>query len=62
MFLAIDIGNTNIVFGLFKADKLLHKFRLETIASKPEEDYAVEIVESFLNNKIVFLKFILYFS
>ena len=56
MFLAIDIGNTNIVFGLFKADKLLHKFRLETIASKPEEDYAVEIVESFLNNKIDCLK------
>jgi len=52
MLLAIDIGNTNIVFGLFCGEKLVHKFRLETNVSKLEEDYAVDIVELFLNNKI----------
>ncbi|MFT6331760.1 MAG: type III pantothenate kinase [Lentimonas sp.] len=56
MLLAIDIGNTNIVFGIFQEDKLLHKFRLETVFQKSEEDYAVEIVEAFLNQKIDCLK------
>ena len=52
MLLAIDIGNTNIVLGLFADEKLLHKFRLETSTLKPAEDYAIDIVELFLNNKI----------
>lgn len=56
MLLAIDIGNTNIVFGLFTGDKLAHKFRLETNLSKPAEDYAIDIVELFLNSKIDCLK------
>ncbi len=56
MLLAIDIGNTNIVLGLFVGDKLLHKFRLETNKIKSEEDYAIDIVELFLNNKVDCLK------
>ena len=52
MLLAIDIGNTNIVLGLFVDEKLVHKFRLETNFVKQEEDYAVDIVELFLNHKI----------
>jgi type III pantothenate kinase len=56
MLLAIDIGNTNIVFGIFANDKLLHKFRIETNLSKPSEEYAIDIVELFLNNKIDCLK------
>ena len=56
MLLAIDIGNTNIVLGLFSDKKLLYKFRLDTIIEKSEESYAVDIVELFLNNKIDCLK------
>jgi len=56
MLLAIDIGNTNIVLGLFSDEKLVHKFRLETNLSKPVDEYAVDIVELFLNNKIDCLK------
>ena len=56
MLLAIDIGNTNIVLGLFAGEKLIHKFRLDTIKSKSEEDYAIDIVELFLNSKIDCLK------
>jgi len=56
MLLAIDIGNTNIVLGLFSDKKLVHKFRLETNLSKPVDEYAVDIVELFLNNKIDCLK------
>jgi type III pantothenate kinase len=56
MLLAIDIGNTNIVLGLFADEKLVHKFRLETNLLKPVDEYAVDIVELFLNNKIDCLK------
>lgn len=56
MLLAIDIGNTNIVLGLFSGEKLVHKFRLETIKTKSEEDYAIDMVELFLNNKVDCLK------
>jgi type III pantothenate kinase len=34
MLLAVDIGNTNIVFGLFKGKKLLSKHRILTLAPK----------------------------
>ena len=30
MLLVIDVGNTNIVYGLFDGDKLVHKFRVES--------------------------------
>jgi type III pantothenate kinase len=56
MLLAIDIGNTNIVLGLFSGEKLIHKFRLETDKNKSTEDYAIDIVELFLNQKIDCLK------
>ncbi len=56
MLLAIDIGNTNIVFGLFLKEKLLHKFRLESNHQKSSDDYAIDIVELLLNNKIDCLK------
>lgn len=35
MLLAIDIGNTNITFGIFKSDKLIKKFSLSTNVKKP---------------------------
>lgn len=52
MLLVIDIGNTNIVLGLYSGEKLLHKFRLETIKTKSTEDYAIDIVELFLGAKV----------
>lgn len=45
MLLAIDIGNTNIVFGLFRDDELLECWRMETRGGKTEDEYAV-----FLNS------------
>ena len=56
MLLAIDIGNTNIVLGLFLGENLIHKFRLETNITRSEDNYAVDIVELFLNNKVDCLK------
>jgi len=39
MFLAIDVGNTNIVFGLFKEDELIGEWRLATDLAKSGDRY-----------------------
>ena len=40
MILTIDIGNTNIVLGGFKNDKLEFVARISTNATKTEDEYA----------------------
>lgn len=48
MLLAIDIGNTNIVTGIFTENKLTQQFRLISDVSKSVEDYSVDIIEQLL--------------
>ncbi len=43
MFLAIDIGNTNIVIGKYQDSKLVYSARMVTDAHKSESEYAVSI-------------------
>lgn len=52
MLLTFDIGNTNIVIGIFQKDKLIHKWRLPSSDKKSADDYAVDIIELFLTKKI----------
>ncbi len=40
MLLAIDIGNTNTVFSLFKGDEMVNSWRCKTLASSPCDEYA----------------------
>lgn len=56
MLLAFDIGNTNIVVGLFENDKLLHQWRLVSDVKKSDNDYAVDIIEGFLTQRFDCLK------
>jgi type III pantothenate kinase len=41
MLLAIDAGNTNIVFALFKGEKMQAVWRLATSAQRSSDEYAV---------------------
>ncbi len=41
MLLAIDIGNTNIVFAVYSSDKLRASWRLQTIGSRSPDEYAL---------------------
>jgi type III pantothenate kinase len=43
MLLTIDVGNTNIVYGLFDGERLLHQFRVESSRGKTADEYAVVI-------------------
>lgn len=39
MLLAIDVGNTNVTVGAFEGPKLLHLWRLATVAGKTADEY-----------------------
>jgi type III pantothenate kinase len=41
MLLTIDVGNTNIVYGLFEGTELVHQFRVETSRGRTADEYAV---------------------
>ena len=42
MLFTIDVGNTNIVFGVFEGEKLLFTARLQTNTYKMSDEYAVD--------------------
>ena len=52
MVLAIDIGNTHIVLGVFKNNKLGHTWRIHTKESMTEDEYFVLIDIFFKEAKI----------
>ena len=41
MLLAVDIGNTNVTFGVFEGERLINTWRMATDASKMPDEYAV---------------------
>ncbi len=43
MLLAIDVGNTNIVYGLFEGERLVHHFRVESARGRTADEYAVQL-------------------
>ena len=47
MLLAIDLGNTNIVLGLFKGKNLLVNWRMTTHFHKTVDEYAMLILDLF---------------
>lgn len=52
MLLAVDVGNTNIVFGIAEGDQWLQQWRMETSLNKDIKAYATEISHYFLENNI----------
>lgn len=47
MLLAIDVGNTNTVLGLFDGDILLHNWRIRTEADNTVDEYGVLILNLY---------------
>lgn len=43
--IAIDVGNTNIVIGLFRGQTLLHHWRLATHAGRTADEYGLTVRE-----------------
>lgn len=47
MILVMDIGNTNIVLGVYEQDVLKHHWRMETDRMKTEDEYAMQVKALF---------------
>ena len=44
MLLCVDIGNTNMVFGIYEGEKLVQYFRLQTNIYQTSDEYAIKIL------------------
>lgn len=49
MLLVIDVGNTNIVLGLFEGKKLVHDWRIATRKNKTVDEYGIQFKQLFSN-------------
>jgi type III pantothenate kinase len=47
VLLAIDIGNTNITFGLYEGDSLGPRWRIRTIHEKTPDEYGILMLQLF---------------
>ena len=47
MLLAFDVGNTNIVLGVFDGDRLIQNWRLETNAYRSADEYGMAVNQLF---------------
>lgn len=56
MLLVIDIGNSNIVCGVYLQDELITTFRLESKTSRTEDEYSTQIIGCLANMKIDYHK------
>ncbi|WP_418377115.1 type III pantothenate kinase [Agathobaculum sp.] len=47
MLLAIDVGNTNMVFGIYDKDKLCGSFRISTNAERTSDELGMQIAQYY---------------
>lgn len=52
MILTVDIGNTNTVFGIYDNDKLMYKFRIQSIHEKTTDEYASLLLTLLERNNV----------
>ena len=52
MLLALDIGNTNIVIGVFREDRLLHSWRLSTLRQRTADEMGIWIAQAFEHRRL----------
>lgn len=52
MLLAIDVGNTNIVIGVFRGDALVHTWRLTTIRERTADELGILITNLCERNEV----------
>ncbi|MBT8338711.1 MAG: type III pantothenate kinase [Desulfatitalea sp.] len=54
MLLVIDVGNTNIVMGVFDKDRLVQNWRIRTEYNTTEDEFSVLAVGLFTQSQIAF--------
>ncbi|NFP93440.1 type III pantothenate kinase [Clostridium sporogenes] len=54
MILVLDVGNTNIVLGIYKNKKLIANWRLATDNKRTADEYGIQVIELFSHNNLSF--------
>ena len=52
MILTVDIGNTNTVLGIYNDNKLIYKFRIQSIHDKTTDEYASLLLTLLERNNV----------
>lgn len=52
MILVLDVGNTNIVLGVYKGEELIAEWRLSTQMPRTADEYGVQVKNLFLESKL----------
>ena len=52
MILVIDVGNTNITYGVFSGSKLVSSFRMTTGTARTSDEYGIDILSMLTMNKV----------
>lgn len=52
MILVLDVGNTNIVLGIYKDKELIADWRLSTDSKRTADEYGIQVIQLFLNSKL----------
>ncbi len=52
MIFVLDVGNTNIVLGIYKNKELMVEWRLSTDNRKTSDEYMIEVAQLFAYNKL----------
>ena len=52
MLLAIDVGNTNIVYGIFRGKELISSFRISTDITNSSDEYGMLFLNTLKFNNI----------
>jgi type III pantothenate kinase len=50
MLLTIDIGNTSITLGVFREEKLIHRWRISTNIHRMPDEYGLQMIQLFKND------------
>ena len=53
MLLVVDVGNTNIVLGVYEEDKLLYDWRIATYKDKTSDEYGLLFEQIFKYHGLV---------
>lgn len=54
MILVLDVGNTNIVLGIYKNKELIANWRLATDSKRTADEYGIQVRELFVHNDLSF--------
>ena len=52
MILVLDVGNTNIVLGIYKNKELIANWRLSTDPIRTADEYGIQVTQLFLQSKL----------